>query len=73
MDNRQGGRKRRGLRPDKRVQVTLTIGYKADGKPDRKSFYGKTRAEAIRKRDEYKARGGRAFSGNEIAVTEWIE
>ena len=50
------GRKRKGERPDGLIQVSLQIGYKDDGRPDRKYFYGHTRAEAERKRDEYKAR-----------------
>lgn len=73
MDSKPKTRRRRGERKDKRIQVTYTDGYRPDGKPNRISFYGKTRAEAIRKRDEYKARGGRPFSGDEITVSEWIE
>lgn len=73
MDNRQGGRKRRGLRADKRVQVTLTIGYKADGKPDRKSFYGKTRAEAMRKKQEYIDRRKNGIALQDMTVTEWVD
>lgn len=73
MDNKPKTRRRKGERKDKRIQVTYTDGYRPDGKPNRISFYGKTRAEAIRKRDKYKARGGRPFSGDEITVAEWIE
>lgn len=73
MDNKPKTRRRKGERKDKRIQVTYTDGYRPDGKPNRISFYGKTRAEAIRKRDEYKARGGNPLSGDEITVSEWIE
>ena len=66
-------KKRRGLRADKRVQVTLTIGYKPDGKPDRKSFYGRTRAEAMRKKQEYIDRRKQGLSSQELTVAEWVE
>lgn len=48
-------RKRKGERADGLIQVALDIGYWPDGRRKRKSFYGKTRSEAERKRDEYKA------------------
>ena len=66
-------RKRKGERPDGLIQVSLMTGYKPDGRPDRKYFYGHTRAEAERKRDEYKARhaAGVTFSPD-ITVAEWI-
>lgn len=72
MDNKPT-KKRRGLRADKRVQVTLTIGYKPDGKPDRKSFYGRTRAEAMRKKQEYIDRRKQGLSSQELTVGEWVE
>ena len=31
----------------------ITLGRKADGKPDRKTFTGKTRTECLKKRDDY--------------------
>ncbi len=34
-------------------RVTATIDKKADGKPIRKEFYGKSKKEAEQKRDEY--------------------
>lgn len=54
-------KKRRGERPDGLIQVSIQIGYKPDGKPDRKYFYGHTRAEAERKRDEFKAKHTAGF------------
>jgi len=68
------GRKRKGERPDGLIQVSLQIGYKDDGRPDRKYFYGHTRAEAERKRDEYKTRlsSGLVLDPN-ITVAQWVE
>lgn len=65
-------KKRKGERPDGLIQVSLQVGYRADGKPDRKYFYGHSRAEAEGKRDAYKQRIGSSFSPN-ISVREWIE
>lgn len=66
-------KKRKGERPDGLIQVSLQIGYKDNGKPDRKYFYGHSRAEAERKRDEFKAAraAGSSFSAD-ITVSEWI-
>lgn len=66
-------RRKRGQRRDGRVQVTITDGYRPDGKPNRISFYGKTRTEAERKRDEYRHHGRRRMTGSDITVSEWIE
>ena len=65
-------KKRKGERPDGLIQVSLQVGFRADGKPDRKYFYGHSRAEAERKRDEFKQRMGSSFSPN-ITVREWVE
>lgn len=66
-------RKRKGERPDGLIQVALDIGYWPDGKRRRKYFYGHSRAEAERKRDEYKAhmQQGTAYR-QDITVTEWV-
>ena len=66
-------KKRKGERPDGLIQVSLQVGFRADGKPDRKYFYGHSRAEAERKRDEFKQRmaAGSAFSAD-ITVAEWV-
>lgn len=67
-------KKRRGERPDGLIQVSIQIGYKPDGRPDRKYFYGHTRAEAERKRDEYKARHTAGVKLNpNMTVREWVE
>lgn len=73
MGDKQGGKKRRGLREDNRVQVTLTIGYRPDGKPDRKSFYGKTRSEAMRKKQAYIDGQKRGTVPKDLTVSEWVE
>ena len=65
-------KKRKGERPDGLIQVSLQVGFRADGKPDRKYFYGHSRAEAERKRDAYKQRVGSSFSPN-ITVREWVD
>lgn len=65
-------KKRKGERPDGLIQVSLQIGFRADGKPDRKYFYGHSRAEAERKRDAYRQRVGSSFSPN-ITVAEWVQ
>ena len=67
-------RKRKGERADGLIQVTLDIGYDKNGKRIRKSFYGHSRAEAERKRDEYKTamkRGSKYAS--DITIGEWVE
>lgn len=64
-------KKRKGERPDGLIQVSLTIGTRPDGKPDRKYFYGHTRAEAERKRDNFRANMGRSYSPD-ITLAEWV-
>lgn len=67
-------KKRRGERKDGLIQVSLQIGYKPDGRPDRKYFYGHSRAEAERKRDEYKARLASGLSLDEnMTVAQWVD
>lgn len=68
------GRKRKGERPNGLIQVSYMIGYKPDGRPDRKYFYGHSRAEAERKRDEFKAQlsSGLTLDPN-ITVEQWTD
>ncbi len=68
-------RRRRGERADRRIQVTLTLGRRPDGKPDRKSFYGRSRAEAEALRDAYKRdlEDGMAASADEMTVERWVD
>lgn len=79
MDNDKNGngksRKPKGLRKDKRVQITFTDGLREDGKPNRISFYGKTRAEAEQKRDEYKKKRalGINLDADKLTACEWID
>lgn len=67
-------RKRKGERPDGLIQRSLQIGYKPDGRPDRKYFYGHTVKEAEEKREAYRKRyqSGVRFAPD-ITVSEWIE
>lgn len=68
------GRKRKGERPDGLIQVSLQIGYKDDGRPARKYFYGHSRAEAERKRDEYKASIASGLKlDKDITVAKWVD
>lgn len=75
MDDNKVKRKQQGLRKDGRVQVTYTDGRKEDGSPNRITFYGKTRAEAVKKRDAYKRDRllGLSPEGNSKSVSEWID
>lgn len=66
-------RKKRGQRKDKRIQVTYSDGRRPDGKLNRISFYGYSRAEAIAKRDEYIKRGKHMLTGDDLTVSEWVE
>ncbi len=68
-------RKRRGERPDGRIQVTLVIGRKPNGKPKIQSSYGRTRAEAEAKREAYKRdlEDGIEVGKDDITVGEWID
>ncbi len=67
--------KRRGERDDKRILLTLVIGMKPNGKPERKYFYGYTREEAARKREEYKRAREKGIPdfAETITVSEWID
>lgn len=67
-------RKRKGERADGLIQVTLDIGYDENGKRIRKSFYGHSRTEAERKRDEFKAAMSKNTKySNDITVSEWVK
>ncbi len=73
MDDQSIKRKPKGLRKDKRVQVTLTIGRKEDGSPDRKSFYGETRKEADAKRQDYKLKRQMGLIVDKrVYVKDWV-
>ena len=66
-------KKRKGERPDGLIQVSLQVGYKPDGRPDRKYFYGHSRAEAVRKRDAFKAQCEKGLTIDpNITVKEWV-
>lgn len=65
-------RKRKGERTDGRIQITLDIGHDAEGKRIRKYFYGNTRLEAQRKKDEYLA-SLTGIKRTNITVSEWID
>ena len=67
-------RKRKGERKDGLIQVVLDLGYNDEGKRIRKSFYGKSRTEAERKRDEFKASLDKGLKYNsDITVGEWVK
>lgn len=68
-------KKRRGEREDGRILVTLSIGTDQNGKTIRKYFYGATREEANRKRDQFKREKEMGLSDltDELTVAEWID
>ena len=74
MDENKLKRKPKGLRKDKRVQVTLTIGRDENGKPIRKPFYGKTWTEADKKRQDYKLKQMMGIAADsKITVNDWVD
>ena len=73
MSEEKKTRKRKGERADGRIQVTYTDGYRSDGKPNRISFYGKTRDEAIKKREEYRSGKKSTINGSDLTLAEWVD
>lgn len=66
-------KKRKGERPDGLIQVSCSIGRKPDGSLNRKYFYGHSRAEAERKRDEYLKQRERNQNINpDMTVEDWV-
>ena len=65
-------RKRKGERTDGRIQITLDIGYNAEGKRMRKYFYGQTRIEAERKKQAYLDKTNNTYS-HVLTVSQWID
>ena len=67
-------RKRRGERDDGRILVTLAIGRADNGRIIRKYFYGRTRKEAEKNRDEYKRKMqmGLSVKADEMTLDQWI-
>lgn len=66
-------RKRKGERADGRIQLQLDIGHDENGKRVRKFFYGKTRAEAEQKRDEYLSEQKGQPRNTNITVAQWVD
>lgn len=68
-------KKTKGMRPDKRIQVTITLGIDENGKYIRKSFYGSTKKEALEKRDEYKKKQSQGIvdESETMTVGMWVE
>lgn len=65
-------RKRKGERADGLIQVQAEVGRYPDGRRKRKTFYGKTRAEAERKRDEYLA-ALRGLRRPDLLLSAWVD
>lgn len=61
------------MRKDGLREVTITIGYDANGKQQKKHFYGRTMAEAKRKRDEYKQQALSGVNIESITLSQWID
>lgn len=68
-------RKRRGERDDGRILVTLVVGRDDNGKIIRKYFYGRSRKEAEKKRDEYKRMQemGLSADADDMTLNDWID
>ena len=61
-------------RPDGRYQLSVMIGYSADGKPKRKLVYGKTQREVKEKANELRLQHSMGIElDNDITVGEWAE
>ena len=56
------------------MQITYTDGVRPDGHPNRISFYGRTRTEALEKRERYKREKEQGLAHGERATTvnDWI-
>ena len=59
-------------RSDGRYQVSLTLGRKADGTPNKKYFYGKTQREANQKKKEYLDSIQSGVSSDPTLLSSWI-
>lgn len=68
-------RKRRGERDDGRILVTLVMGRDDNGKIIRKYFYGRSRKEAEKKRDDYKRMQemGLSADADDMTLNDWID
>lgn len=62
-------------RKDGLWQASISLGYQDNGKPKRRTFYGKTRKEAVEKMEEAKQslKQGTYVEPNKIALGDWIE
>lgn len=66
-------KRRKNQRADGRYMVQLTVGTKPDGKPIRKTFYGDSKSEAVKKRDEYKQNRADGLSDEKFTVAQWVD
>lgn len=68
-------RKPRGMRKDKRIQVSYTDGKRPDGSPNRLWFYGHTRGEAEAAREQYKEfkKAGLSYADRKSTLNEWLD
>lgn len=74
MSEEKKKRKRRGQRKDGMIQLSLQIGRNEDGSPLRKYFYGRTRAEAERKRQEFAEHlAGDSNIDQNVTVKQWVD
>lgn len=72
MAEKKPGRKKKNQRSDGRIQISCTIGRRDDGKPNRVYFYGKTRSEALKKKEDYLEKRRQGLTGEELTVREWV-
>ena len=69
--NNEGGIR---LRDDGRWEARVFLGYGTDGRPDRKSIYGKTRQEVSQKmiRVQREAQQGIAPTDDRVTITQYL-
>ena len=61
------------MRIDGLREVVLKIGYDEKGRQIQKHFYGKTLAEAKRKREEYRQQFMSGVNAADITLSQWID
>ena len=60
-------------RADGRWESAITTGYRADGKPNRKYFYGRTQKEVKEKVEAWKSKGKSKLTQQDYTFKEWSD
>ena len=63
------------LRSDGRFDTKVSLGFKSDGKPDRRTIYGRTPDEVLKKKHELLSRYGRNLISepDKITLGQWLD